>query len=231
MSDSAADGALPGPRTPREAVAAMRIHAPTERNPRLGRFLEAVNASMPLKARWHVAQVNAERLEMSDHSWVHLQIVLNRALHLFRLLHRHGLKSSIETRLRALAQGRRGGDRRRLPAARPRDVDPPRRPRGLQPAPRRRPARRPARERLRRARADGDRGRDPARDHRPPQGRAPADARGRRRARRRRAGHGARPLARRRSRPAWPTSTRSRRRRSTRSRSSPASSARCASRC
>ena len=34
-----------------------------------------------------------------------------------------------------------------------------------------------------------------------------------------------------RSRPAWPTSTRSRRRRSTRSRSSPASSARCASRC
>ena len=97
MSDSAADGALPGPRTPTEAVAAMRIHAPTERNPRLGRFLAAVNASKPLKARWHVAQVNAERLEMSDHSWVHLQIVLNRALHLFRLLHRQGLKASVET--------------------------------------------------------------------------------------------------------------------------------------
>ena len=34
---------------------------------------------------------------MSDHSWVHLQIVLNRALHLFRILHRSGLKASIET--------------------------------------------------------------------------------------------------------------------------------------
>lgn len=97
MSESPVEGAPSEPRTPREAVAAMRIHAPTERNPRLGRFLEAANASLPLKARWHAQQVNAERLEMSDHSWVHLQIVLNRALHLFRMLHRHGLKSSVET--------------------------------------------------------------------------------------------------------------------------------------
>jgi metal-dependent HD superfamily phosphatase/phosphodiesterase len=94
MSELPVEGA---PKAPRDAVAAMRIHAPTERNPRLGRFLEAANASLPLKARWHVAQVNAERLEMSDHSWVHLQIVLNRALHLYRMLHRHGLKSSVET--------------------------------------------------------------------------------------------------------------------------------------
>jgi metal-dependent HD superfamily phosphatase/phosphodiesterase len=85
------------PLTPREAIAAMRVHAPTERNPRLARFLEAANANASLKARWHAAQVNAERLEMSDHSWVHLQIVLNRALHLFRMLHRHGLKAALET--------------------------------------------------------------------------------------------------------------------------------------
>src|SRR5829696_8070020 len=85
------------PLAPREAVAAMRIHAPTERNPRLGRFLEAANASMPLKARWHAAQVTAQRLDMNDHSWVHLQIVLNRALQLFRLLHRAKLKSSVES--------------------------------------------------------------------------------------------------------------------------------------
>jgi metal-dependent HD superfamily phosphatase/phosphodiesterase len=97
MSDSSLEAAPAGPKAPRDAVAAMRIHAPTERNPRLARFLEAANTSLPLKARWHVAQVNAERLEMSDHSWVHLQIVLNRALHLFRMLHRHGLKSSVET--------------------------------------------------------------------------------------------------------------------------------------
>jgi uncharacterized protein len=86
-----------GPRAPREAVAAMCIHAPTERNPRLARFLEAANASDRLKARWLVQQTTAERLDMSDHSWVHLQIVLNRALHLFRMLHRQGLKASVET--------------------------------------------------------------------------------------------------------------------------------------
>ena len=75
----------------------MRIHAPTERNPKLARFLDAANANTALKARWHVQQINAERLDMNDHSWVHLQIVLNRALHLFRLLHRAGLQSSVET--------------------------------------------------------------------------------------------------------------------------------------
>ena len=36
-------------RAPREAVAAMRIHAPTERNPRLAAFLAAANASMALE--------------------------------------------------------------------------------------------------------------------------------------------------------------------------------------
>src|SRR5918997_1819839 len=84
------------PLTPREAVAAMRIHAPTERNPKLARFLEAANDNLRLKARWHMQQVTATRMDMNDHSWVHLQIVLNRALHLFRLLHRAGLESSVE---------------------------------------------------------------------------------------------------------------------------------------
>ncbi len=87
----------PTPPTLREAVAAMRIHAPSERNPRLAAFLAAANEDTALKARWHVAQVNADRLDMSDHSWVHLQIVLNRALHLFRLLHRRGVRSAMES--------------------------------------------------------------------------------------------------------------------------------------
>ncbi|MDA0167572.1 HD domain-containing protein [Solirubrobacter taibaiensis] len=85
------------PLTPREAIVAMRIHAPTERNPKLSRFLEAANNSVKLKARWHVQQVTALRMDMNDHSWVHLQIVLNRALHLFRLLHRAGLESAMES--------------------------------------------------------------------------------------------------------------------------------------
>src|SRR4051812_5302765 len=97
MSETSPEPVPVGPRTPRESVEAMRIHAPTERNPKLGRFLENANANVKLKARWLGQQVTADRLEMSDHSWVHLQIVLNRALHLFRLLHRSGLKASIET--------------------------------------------------------------------------------------------------------------------------------------
>jgi uncharacterized protein len=80
----------------REAVGAMHIHAPSERNRKLAAFLAAVNASDQLKARWHVAQVTAERLGMSDHSWVHLQIVLNRALRLYRLLRQGGVQSAIE---------------------------------------------------------------------------------------------------------------------------------------
>ncbi len=80
----------------REAVGAMNIHAPSERNRKLAGFLAAVNGSVQLKARWHVAQVTAERLGMSDHSWVHLQIVLNRALRLFRLLSRRGVQSTVE---------------------------------------------------------------------------------------------------------------------------------------
>jgi len=97
MSETSAESVPVGPRPPRESVEAIRIHAPTERNPKLGRFLEAANANDKLKARWLGQQVTADRLEMSDHSWVHLQIVLNRALHMFRILHRSGLKSSLES--------------------------------------------------------------------------------------------------------------------------------------
>src|SRR5919199_6892120 len=82
--------------TPREAVTAMRITAPSERNARLAAFLRAANADEQLKARWHVAQVTAERLGMSDHSWVHLRIVLNIGLRLFRILHATGVQSSVE---------------------------------------------------------------------------------------------------------------------------------------
>jgi metal-dependent HD superfamily phosphatase/phosphodiesterase len=84
-------------RPPREAVAAMRITAPSERNAKLAGFLAAVNADDQLKARWHVAQVTAERLGMSDHSWVHLRIVLNIGLRLFRILHSSGMRSAAET--------------------------------------------------------------------------------------------------------------------------------------
>jgi metal-dependent HD superfamily phosphatase/phosphodiesterase len=84
------------PPTPREAIAAMRIRAPSERNRKLARVLAAANANDRLKAYWHAQQVTAQRLGMSDHSWVHLQIVLNSALRIYRLLQRAGVRPAIE---------------------------------------------------------------------------------------------------------------------------------------
>jgi uncharacterized protein len=78
-------------RTPAEAIADARVRAPTRGNRRLERFLEAVNADDQVRAWWHMAQVTSERLGMSDHSWVHVQIVLNIALRLLRLLDRAGV--------------------------------------------------------------------------------------------------------------------------------------------
>jgi metal-dependent HD superfamily phosphatase/phosphodiesterase len=40
-------------------------------------------------------QVNADRRDMSDHSWVHIQIVVNIALRLFRLLGRAGVEPAM----------------------------------------------------------------------------------------------------------------------------------------
>jgi metal-dependent HD superfamily phosphatase/phosphodiesterase len=84
------------PLAPAEALAQTRVRAPTRGNRRLERLLEAVNADEQVKAWWHVSAVNAtRRLGMSDHSWVHIQIVLNIALRLARLLFRRGVRPSI----------------------------------------------------------------------------------------------------------------------------------------
>jgi len=84
------------PLPPREALAEMRVRAPTRGNRRLEALLDAVNADDQVKAWWHVSAVNAtRRLAMSDHSWVHLQIVLNIGLRLARLLFRRGVVPSV----------------------------------------------------------------------------------------------------------------------------------------
>jgi metal-dependent HD superfamily phosphatase/phosphodiesterase len=84
------------PLSPREAIAQARVRAPTRGNRRLERLLEAVNANDHIKALWHVSAVNAtRRLGMSDHSWVHIQIVLNIGLRLGRLLFRRGVIPSV----------------------------------------------------------------------------------------------------------------------------------------
>jgi len=81
---------------PREALAEVRLRAPTRGNRRLEKLLDAANADEQLKAWWHASAVNAtRRLGMSDHSWVHIQIVLNIGLRLSRLLFRRGVTPSI----------------------------------------------------------------------------------------------------------------------------------------
>jgi uncharacterized protein len=55
-----------------------------------------VNADNQLKAWWHVSNVNAvKRLEINDHSWVHIQIVANIALKLLRQLTKHGVEPAV----------------------------------------------------------------------------------------------------------------------------------------
>jgi metal-dependent HD superfamily phosphatase/phosphodiesterase len=79
--------------TPAQAVAQMRIRVPPRANRKLTALLERVNADDQLKGWWHVANVNAvKRLEINDHSWVHIQIVANIALKLLRQLTKHGVE-------------------------------------------------------------------------------------------------------------------------------------------
>jgi uncharacterized protein len=82
--------------TPSEAVAQMRINVPVRGNRKLRRLLERVNADTQLKAWWHVANVNAvARLQINDHSWVHIQIVSNIALKLLRQLTKHHVEPTL----------------------------------------------------------------------------------------------------------------------------------------
>jgi uncharacterized protein len=82
--------------TPAQAVAQMRIRVPTRANRKLAPLLERVNADGQLKGWWHVSNVNAvKRLEINDHSWVHIQIVANIALKLLRQLTKHGVEPAV----------------------------------------------------------------------------------------------------------------------------------------
>jgi metal-dependent HD superfamily phosphatase/phosphodiesterase len=85
----------PTRKPPKEAIAEAKVRAPTRGNRKLEGFLGAVNDDEQVRAWWYLAQVNAERLGMSDHSWVHMQIVLNIALRLLRLLVKAGVEPAM----------------------------------------------------------------------------------------------------------------------------------------
>lgn len=65
----------------------LRINLPSTGNAKLARLLERVNEDDDLYGQWVAGNVNAiERLGMTDHGPVHVKIVMNIALKMFRLL-------------------------------------------------------------------------------------------------------------------------------------------------
>jgi metal-dependent HD superfamily phosphatase/phosphodiesterase len=96
-ANDAETAAGPGERgaAPAEVVARARVRVPTRGNRRLEALLNGVNSDPELRAWWHMAQVTSERLGMSDHSWVHVQIVLNIALRILRLVVRAGTEPAM----------------------------------------------------------------------------------------------------------------------------------------
>jgi metal-dependent HD superfamily phosphatase/phosphodiesterase len=97
LPDADADAAGPGERglDPAEAIERVTVSAPTRGNRRLEKLLERATADPELRGWWHMAQVNSERLGMSDHSWVHIRIVVNIALRLLRLLVKGGIEPAM----------------------------------------------------------------------------------------------------------------------------------------
>jgi metal-dependent HD superfamily phosphatase/phosphodiesterase len=93
MSDAAAEPES----TLAERVAAAAVRVPTRGNRRLERLLEGANADDEIRGWWHMQQVTSDRLGMSDHSWVHIQIVANIALRILRLAVRGGIEPAVVT--------------------------------------------------------------------------------------------------------------------------------------
>jgi metal-dependent HD superfamily phosphatase/phosphodiesterase len=76
----------------------IEMNVPDRRNDRLRAFVERVNGDDELYALWLAANVNAiERLGMTDHGPVHVKIVMNIAVKLYRLLVDGGVEPSIVT--------------------------------------------------------------------------------------------------------------------------------------
>jgi len=87
------DATPPGDTKPPQRV---MIRVPSRHNPKLQQVIDRVNGDDELYTLWQVANVNAvQRLGMSDHGPVHVQIVTNIALKLLRLLVEQGVQPNI----------------------------------------------------------------------------------------------------------------------------------------
>ena len=74
----------------------ITFRVPTRHNPKIQKIMKRVNSDEELYNLWQVANVNAvQRLGMSDHGPVHVQIVTNIALKMLRLLVDHGVQPGL----------------------------------------------------------------------------------------------------------------------------------------
>jgi uncharacterized protein len=79
-----------------QPAAATRIRVPSRNNHKLAAVIERVNNDIELFTMWKCANINAvDRLGISDHGRVHVQIVANIGLKMLRLLRAAGITSSI----------------------------------------------------------------------------------------------------------------------------------------
>jgi metal-dependent HD superfamily phosphatase/phosphodiesterase len=76
-------------------IGSVGVTVPTRGNRRLEKLLTAVNGDPEIAARWYMQQVTSERLGMSDHSRVHIQIVTNIALRILRLAVKGGIEPAV----------------------------------------------------------------------------------------------------------------------------------------
>ncbi len=77
-------------------VSKSYIRLPARNNAKLSALLEKVNADIELQTLWKCANINAvDRLGISDHGRVHVQIVANIGLKMLRMLRAAGIEASV----------------------------------------------------------------------------------------------------------------------------------------
>jgi uncharacterized protein len=100
MEGMGADGGQPefGRSMAQRFERRIEINVPDKTNPKLKTLIDRINMDDELYALWLATNVNAiERLGMTDHGPVHVKIVMNIAVKMFRLLIEGGVQPSLVT--------------------------------------------------------------------------------------------------------------------------------------
>jgi metal-dependent HD superfamily phosphatase/phosphodiesterase len=81
---------------PKKGSTPKNIYVPVSGNELLEKALAKINDDVEVRTLWKIININAiDRLGMSDHGPVHVQIVANIAMRLIRILLKHGIEMSI----------------------------------------------------------------------------------------------------------------------------------------